>query len=181
MNAAATIAASVTIAAGVGVGLAARSAANAHGDFSSARAVLNATLADARELARLRAAAPPAPRRPSSGLQPRLAAVLASRGLPASTLASLAPEPEAPAGPGRRAQRATLVLAPITLPHLGAVLAAWREAEPDWTATSIDLSQAGSASRDASGDLPLRAVIQLECAYAVEPDARFVTESGAAP
>ncbi|MFN0132486.1 MAG: hypothetical protein ACKVW3_08170 [Phycisphaerales bacterium] len=168
------------------VSLAANRAALARTALATARSDLAITTNQANELLRLRAAAPanPVAHRPASGLQPRLASALARCALPAATLASLAPEPESSAGPGLRSQHATLVLTPITLPQLGGFLAAWRAAEPDWTVTSIELAQANLSSRDTGnnsnalgGDLPLRAIVQLESVYAAVPAPPLVTES----
>lgn len=118
---------------------------------------------------------------------------LAKAGIPASALASFSPPGEPPAaprittassGPGAIAsaasvapirRRAVLTLAPVTLPQIGTLLAAWREAHPDWVITSIDLvpepsaAAAGSSRRREAAsplapgtDLPLRAVIAFE-------------------
>ncbi|MFN0131460.1 MAG: hypothetical protein ACKVW3_02845 [Phycisphaerales bacterium] len=176
-----------SLASVTAVSLATSRAGHARADLTAARAELATTAEQANELVRLRAAAPanPVAHRPATGLQPRLASALARCALPAATLASLAPEPESAAGPGFRSQHATLVLTPITLPQLGGFLDACRAAEPDWTIMSIEIAQASQSARDIgkapSGDLPLRAIIQLESVYAIEPAAPLVKESGASP
>lgn len=116
-----------------------------------------------REIGALRAA--PAPTSVSaSGLQPRLAAVLAACALPSATLQSLAPEPEmgqkSADGVTIRRRRATVVLQGLTLLHLGRFLEGWRNAEPAWVVASIDLTQTGSAAP--GSDLPVRAALVLE-------------------
>jgi hypothetical protein len=130
------------------------------------------------DLSRLRSAAPAwvLHGRPVSGLAPRISADLSTSGLPASTMAGLSPEAVSalPVGtdlPARRT-RATLTLAPITLPQLGSFLAAWRTREPDWAVASIDLSpqsQSGKERAAAGGDLPLRTVIGIECLFVDQP------------
>lgn len=71
-------------------------------------------------------------------------------------------ESEPPAG-----FRAVVTLSPVTLPQLGTFLAAWREREPGWTVSSLDLSpQTDKAEGKAGGrDLPLRVVIGLETLF----------------
>jgi len=104
----------------------------------------------------------PAP--PSTGLASQISKALAHCGIPASTLQSLSPESQSASGTGCIRKRATLNLTGLTLPQVGAFLAAWRGA--DYTVSSIELSplertpQASAASPGA--DLPLRAVITLE-------------------
>lgn len=116
---------------------------------------------------------------------------LAKAAIPASALASFSPPGEPPATPRSTSassssnstasgapvspirRRAVLTLAPVTLPQTGSLLAAWREAHPDWTITSIDLvpepiTASTSRRREAASpilpgtDLPLRAVIAFE-------------------
>lgn len=128
---------------------------------------------EAAEVASLHAAAEQV-RRDLESSSPRLATacggVLAAAGLPASVLVSLSPE----AASAERVEtiavaraRATLTLAPVTLPQLGRFLDAWRQRLPGWTATRIDLEprreSAPAAPQPAPGsDLPLRIVMTVE-------------------
>ena len=113
------------------------------------------------------------------GLATAVNDVLAAAGVPASTLSSLSPAAESfvgiAGGSGEDSamtafrRRAVLTLAPVTLPQTGAVLQAWREAHPDWTIASVDLSPeptGRNAPAPAPGsDLLLRAVIGIETLY----------------
>jgi hypothetical protein len=117
------------------------------------------------------------------GLATAVDNVLASAGVPASALVSLSPAAETPitiggggdsragnlAGFAACRRRAVLTLAPLTLPQVGAVLQTWREAHPDWTIASIDITPEPSGRKDtplaAGTDLPLRAVISIETLY----------------
>jgi hypothetical protein len=146
----------------------------------------------AMELVSLRAAAPSWTRRerPSTGLAPRISAALSAAGLPATAMSSLSPEAESQVGEaalGARRSRAVLTLAPVTLPQLGAFLAAWRSREPHWTVSSLDLAPLGGTAKESpGGDLPLRAVIGLETLFVDRPEQAggqgrpFVNQSGGA-
>jgi hypothetical protein len=62
-----------------------------------------------------------------------------------------------------------VTLAGVTLPQLGGFLKEWRQREPAWTVSGIDLApqapgKKGEAS-SAGGDLPLRAVIGIETMF----------------
>lgn len=123
-------------------------------------------------LAALRASAPSwaSGQRPGAGLTPRVSAALAASGLPASTMSGFSPEAESSVGEGElraRRSRAVVTLAPVTLPQLGTFLAAWREREPAWTVSSLDLSPQAEKTdaRSAGRDLPLRVVIGLETLF----------------
>lgn len=125
------------------------------------------------EIEALRAAAPvwASKEPPASGLAPRVSAALAAAGLPASALAGLSPEAELDVGGGgggewrARRRRATLTLTGTTLPQVGKFLAAWREHEPDWTVTGVDLAPEPGKAPPQGGDLPLRATVTLEALY----------------
>jgi hypothetical protein len=101
-----------------------------------------------------------------ASLAERLAAVTTRLGLPASTVANVSVQQEAAmksAGASRvQGLRGTVVLGAVTLPQLGSLLQAWREAERAWPIVSIDV-QPGSAQQTAPGaDIPLRVVLNLE-------------------
>jgi hypothetical protein len=160
------------------LGLAGSRAASAHAGASRSLARLEAARASAAEIARLRAAAPPwmAAGRPEAGLSQRLGAALQAAGLPAQALSGVQAQAE-PAGPPelRAARlRAGVTLTGLTLPQVGRFLAAWREREPRWTASSVDLSPepprggAGGAAARTGGDLPLRVAVTLECLFVDE-------------
>lgn len=155
------------------LGYSATRAAAARTSAIQAHARLTRATHDAQRLADLNAriAAASGPRKPASGLAPRIGAVLTRCGLPASCLTSLSPEGEQPVSshegqPRLKRQRATLVLGGLTLPQLGAFLDAWRRAEPEWTISTLDVGpQAGNPQAPAGGDLPLRATLTLESVF----------------
>lgn len=162
-----------TIAAGASLAVAAWSGARALGaraEAVGARAALAHVVAEAGELAALRSDAPDVTdARPASELPARVTAVLATCGLPASAVQNFSAEPSRrDAREGVHRERASLVLGQVTLPQAGRFLAAWRDAEPGWVVTSIDLSPGGTTP--GGGDLPLRALLTLESATAVAPE-----------
>ena len=53
----------------------------------------------------------------------------------------------------------------MTLPQVGAFLAAWREREADWTVSSVDLSPEHGKAPAQGRDLPLRTTIAIEAVY----------------
>jgi hypothetical protein len=146
----------------------------------------------AGELTSLRTSAPAwmLRTRPPTGLTPRITAALAASGLPAAAVSSVSPESESPVGDSdlkARRSRATLTLAGITLPQLGAFLQAWRSREPQWTISSLDLvPQAGQPKAESTGgDLPLRVVIGMETLFVDRPEPAaagrgFVDQAGGA-
>jgi hypothetical protein len=158
---------SVVIAVAAMIGLC---GAQAH----SARRVAGAELmrldhvsSQANSVASLRASVPaPAGRNTvQGGLAPRVSAALVGAGIPASALSGLSPEADVPldrTGNGRKRRRATLTLASVTLPQVGILLETWRQREPEWTVSSLDLSPQSGAAPSANGDLPLRVVVVLE-------------------
>ncbi len=121
----------------------------------------------AQDIARVRATIPSRgePPRPASELAARVTAALTSAGLGPANLAGFGAEP-ARRDPraGLRVQRATATLGGVTLPQLGRFLDAWSRAEPAWIVMSIDLTP--GAAPTGGGDVPLRAVIGLECVTA---------------
>jgi hypothetical protein len=108
--------------------------------------------------------------RPSGTLAPQVSAAISAAGLPASAMLSLSADPEMPApakGIQANRRRATLVLAPVTLPQLGAFLQTWRQRQPAWVISQLDVSPEpeGKKKDDAAmvgGDLPLRSVMTFE-------------------
>jgi hypothetical protein len=136
--------------------------------------VYHDALSQTRELTQLQAKAPAWIRcgRPPTGLTPRISAALASCGQPASSVASVSPESESSMGETdlhARRTRAVVTLSGVTLPQLGSFLGAWRAREPAWTIASVDLApqtgSGGAAVPGAGGDLPLRAVIEIETMF----------------
>lgn len=152
-----------------------RSYAHAAGDLKREQTRAGLIAAQLRELETYRPVATrwQERKRPTAGLAALVSETLAGRGIPASTLASVTPQPEitVPGPPGTaelKRQRAGLTLAPITLPQLGAFLDAWRAREPYWVVASIDVSpEPGKRNQSAQvgGDLPLRAVLTLDALY----------------
>jgi hypothetical protein len=166
-----------------GVGFAGRSVLAARDAAQREVAALRATQDQVREIAALRAAIPAwaAKGPPPSGLAQRVSGALAAAGLPATALASLSAENDLAAGPPElraRRRRATLTLAGVTLPRVGALLAAWREREPDWTIAAVELNPEQGKAPPQGGDLPLRAVITLEALYIDDDDGGLSEQGG---
>ena len=138
--------------------------------------------AQVEELASLRCATAALPR--SSGdLTSRMTAVLASCGLPSSTLGSVLPEPPVelpgPSGVARTRQVVRVSLEKLTLSTLGRVLDTWRAAEPAWAITAIDLAAVQAAKPLAPGEdrqLRLRATLTLDAVFS---DTSVDVQSGA--
>jgi hypothetical protein len=157
----------------------------AHAETSDARVTLHQVQASVAELSRLRSGGPSIPmaRRPASALPSVLSAGLAAAGVPNQSLASFnASSPAAiDGGHGLTKERANLVLNPITLPQLGRVLAAWRESEPAWAITNIELSplplERAVSAHPTGGDRPISATLTLE-AIVREADASLLIEPG---
>jgi hypothetical protein len=97
-------------------------------------------------------------------LPERLASAVASAGLRAEVLATVAPGGDEPvaAEPSLRRQRASVALEGLTLPQFASFLAEWRRAEPAWVTTGIELAPEFSKSPEPGSDLPLRATLTLE-------------------
>lgn len=152
-----TVGASLTVAAWSGA-----RALGARSEAALARAGLARAAADAGELAALRADAPEAAEaKPASELPARVTATLAACGLPASAVQNFSAEPSRrDAREGIQRERASLVLSQVTLPQVGRFLVAWRDAEPRWVVSSIELTADGPAP--GGGDLPLRVLMSLE-------------------
>jgi hypothetical protein len=128
---------------------------------------LSIVSADAREIAAIRAAAPPESRRhrPPATLATHIADVVSKSGLPQSALQNLSPETESGVGSaGLRKETAKLTLEPLTLAELGCFLQEWRKAEPLWTVVSIDITPTPARGRG-TNDRPLRAVIGIETVF----------------
>lgn len=163
--------------------------ARAEADRQRARAVrLAATARDVQELA---SNLPDWTRRPRSGanLSTRMTAAITAAGLPPTTLTSLSADneqalPTSGATAGRagsgaaatvRRSRATVVLGPITLPQLGTLAQIWRERDPAWTMSSIEITPSLNGAMNAQlaqtgGDMPLRVVVVLESLSIASPE-----------
>ncbi|MGE3109824.1 MAG: hypothetical protein AB7O77_15920 [Phycisphaerales bacterium] len=139
---------------------------------SSAEARLVNVLASRAQLASLRQTLPAWTNlRPSEGLAPRLADSLAACGLPASTMSSLSAQAEtvlvqpgasslaepsrkgaistsASRSGGVKSRKAGITLTPITLSQLGRFMQAWREREPAWVISNIDVAPLNGATND---------------------------------
>lgn len=155
-------------AATAGTAYSARSALDARREAARASSHLAGVTADADELARLRSgsASPRGEARDASELPARLSATLSGCGLPSTAVQNFTAAPGRRTGPDRvRRQRATVVFNQITLPQVGRFLESWREAEPEWVVSSIELLPAGTAP--GGGDIPLRVLLSLE---AVTPE-----------
>lgn len=124
---------------------------SARRDLGRARATFEVADRSAREVRRLREAAPPwmAARQPDGGLAQRVTAVLNGLSLPSSTLGSLSVSTQTGLG-GRdvRAarQRGAVLLNGLPLSQLGRFLAVWRAAEPQWVVSEIDLAPMSSVA-----------------------------------
>jgi hypothetical protein len=169
------------------VALAGQRAAASRAAAGREQAELGRVAAQARELRSLRAAAAsPESAKATSGLASRVGTALSRAGLPASCLSSLSPEAQSVQAidgsrPGVRRQRATLVLTSLTLPQLGSFLQTWRADEPAWTITGVEVAAAQGPPPPTGGDMPLRAVLSMECIVADAPSPApypFVKTSG---
>jgi hypothetical protein len=138
---------------------AARDAYDARTDARRAISVLERVTGQSGAIDAIRRSSPPQARL-SSGLAPRVTAVLGRCGIPPSAVLSLSPE--SAAGAGAVTQRAALTLRSVTLPQVGAFLGAWRSEEPAWIIASIEVSPISEEASVPGGDLPLRALIGLE-------------------
>lgn len=164
----------VAAAGAVAIGLSWRSYAGARdrAERDMGRTTLLATQVEQLVIARAATERWSGRRRPASGLAARLGETLTACGVPggAGVLANVSPQPEsplsgAPGAKGLMRQRASLTLAPITLPQLGAFLEAWRTGEPGWTVAGIEVSPEGARDAAPGTDLPLRAVLTLDAVY----------------
>ena len=112
----------------------------------------------------LRAKQPKKTTEPGS-LQPRIMLALKQSGVGPTALSGLSPGADATmaardgAWTAKR-RKATLILQGLTLPDLGRCLAHWRALEPEWIVSSIELAPSGTAP--GGGDLPLRAILELQ-------------------
>jgi hypothetical protein len=146
---------------------------------AQSRSELQQVTLHAAELQSFKTARPNLPPLPSpgSGMSTRITAVLASCGLPASTLANLSPDADSLVplvdSPDRYVRRRIVLnLTEVTLPKLGAFLEAWRAAEPYWIPATIDVTPTTPKAGAPGGDLPLQVTLSLE--------ALFLDESGGA-
>jgi hypothetical protein len=139
---------------------------------------LAAVTTDSREIASIRAAAPPETRRhrPPPGLAARVADVVSKAGLPQAAVQIVSPETEINAGAsGLHKQSAKITLDGLVLPELGRFLQEWRAAQPVWTVTSIDITPTLTRARALPGqtvDRPLKAVLGIETLFADKEGSR---------
>lgn len=117
--------------------------------------ILSAEIAELRALVPL--SARPGEVRRTTALPAHLAEVLASRGLSAAAITSFTGDSSGAGHP-----RAILILEGLTLPQLGAFLIAWREAEPAWMVSALEVSPKARDGPARGGDLPLHATLTLE-------------------
>jgi len=84
--------------------------------------------------------------KPEQDLIARVNTTLSASGISTSRMKSLTQESDRAVGPeaeGLRQQSVRVVLEPVTTPELGAFLARWREEQPLWTPTRIELNHTG--------------------------------------
>jgi hypothetical protein len=168
----------VLIAATVAAMLVWKTERDAASRAESSLARVRVLLRQVDQLTRLGSDTPPwaARQRPAPGVAGRLSAALTTSGIPSAVLADVSPQADAPFhdGPGRtgsaglRRQRTSLTLTSVTLSQLGAFLGVWRQQEPCWIVTSIDLSPERTGKEtaaDAGGQLPLHAVLIMDAVY----------------
>ncbi len=152
----------VILASGVMVAVSGRSATTAASRARIETARAHEMITCAHEIAHLRAVAPrwTDESSPQPDLAQRLGAVIATAGLPASTLAMLTPD----------SRSAAITLTGLTLPRLGALLDLWREQGADWIVTNIELAPQSLGRRAADippgADLPLNILVRMESIHA---------------
>lgn len=143
-------------------------AVKSHGHATVAAAQLRTVSEQAKRVSELRALGSlPSGRDGAAPLAERVTAALSSAGLPSSVLSNFSPESESvdrttSAGTPSKRRRATMTLAPITLPQVGTFLAAWKDRQPMWEVSSVDLSPQSNSAATPGGDLPLRVVIVIQ-------------------
>lgn len=108
--------------------------------------------------------------RPADDVIPLANRVLDAAAIPAARLRSLQPEADraiADDRDGRRAAAVRLAIEPLTIPELGAFLAAWRSSQQVWSVSRIDLGAmsqgVGQNNAKASGNY--RATITVTATY----------------
>lgn len=148
------------------VGITGNKAAQARRSAAAAQAQLLSVQSQAERLISLRSSDAEVVSTPGP-LAQRVSDALAAAGLPSGTLSSLSPESATtqratPTSAMTIRKRATLTLAPITLPQVGKFLATWRAQEPAWSVASVDLAPEGGRVAATGGDLPLRCVVVIE-------------------
>ncbi len=140
---------------------------SSHRDAGHEAAALERTIEQVSEITALRAkphASPPMER--SGPLAQRVGEALAEAGLPSETLTQLAAESAGASSrhpsvePVRR--RATLTLSGLTLADLGRYLGLWREREPAWIVTGVEITPEHARDAAPGSDLPIRAVVRME-------------------
>lgn len=155
----------VAMGGGVPLAVSARQAAARANEARVAKAELVRVVELVQEERRLRAELPERKASASASLQARISGVLRGCGLPSGALSGLTPEPETS---GRdvastvKRRKAVLVLQGATLAEVGRFLKAWRETEPGWVVSNVEITPSGHAP--GGGDLPLRAAIGMESA-----------------
>lgn len=105
---------------------------------------------------------------PPGGLAASITDALQHAGLSPSSLANLSPEATISVGSGdavAHRRRATMVLSGITLPQLGAFLGTWRETQPNWIVSRLDLTPERINGPIQGGDVPLSAVVAIEALF----------------
>jgi hypothetical protein len=153
------------------------SAAAAHTEMLRAQERLAAVRADASEVLALRAAPAPAiaaGKRPEPGITGHISDTLIAAGLPVGSLTSLQPDADspfvmesAPPGAAYRRQSVRITLEPLTLRSLGAFLAEWRQAHPEWSTASLQFTPLrGNEGRDQS----IRVHLVIESTYLEQPE-----------
>lgn len=146
------------------VALRARALAAADVTLVAERAALENTsrdLGELRELAAQREVVADA-KRPTTDVIALVNAVLRDAGLPTTRLKALEPEADVPLAGRYRRQALRLAIERLSVPELGAFLAAWRAAASVWTPRSIELAHV--ASQDGS-DLGFDVRIVIAATY----------------
>lgn len=156
-------------------------ALNVRRDRDLARVRLNGTLKDIAEIQSLRKQRPRAAARqkPTADIVGGIESALATAAVPIATMTSLSSDPESFVTMEGRTdarylrQGVRLTLEPITLPAFGRFLNTWRQANPEWTVSSIQIGQATSNQLNSktipanSGiNLPVRVFMTFETVYA---------------
>lgn len=137
----------------------------------------NMVTTQAEQASVLRALHPAPPEVPAHtpAIAARISAALTASGLPPDALAHVTPESEAAAGSHGGVllvrRRIGLALNGITLPQLGSFLRSWRDAEPDWVPSSLDLTPIQPRPGFPGGDLPLNVSMTIEAVFRTPPGA----------
>lgn len=109
-------------------------------------------------------------------LAEEVARMLASGGLPASTLASLSVQEETVRTSATDAsflrRRGIVILSPITLPQLGGCLERFEAAGTPWTITTLEVTPVPGNVQPLGQDLALRVTLTLEALQSTRTSAR---------